>query len=147
MKDLDLHIFVYGTLKPGEANFEIYCGNRVINSQRAYIQGELYDLPSLGYPGLLHGNSQVHGFVLSFDCPAILSELDELEDFQPHRHPAENDYNRELVVAHISTVGVTSPLENRTDQLLAWAYFMNPERLARFGSIHLPDGWWAPKSN
>jgi gamma-glutamylcyclotransferase (GGCT)/AIG2-like uncharacterized protein YtfP len=139
MKDLDLHIFVYGTLKPGEANFEIYCGNRVINSQRAYVYGELYDLPALGYPGLLHGNSQVHGFVLSFDSPTILPKLDELEDFQPHRHPAENDYNRELVVAR------TSP--DRTAEILAWAYFMNPARIERWGGIHLPDGWWTPQSH
>jgi gamma-glutamylcyclotransferase (GGCT)/AIG2-like uncharacterized protein YtfP len=40
----DLHIFVYGTLKPGEANFvgvaseheHLYCSNKVVNSQRAY---------------------------------------------------------------------------------------------------------------
>jgi gamma-glutamylcyclotransferase (GGCT)/AIG2-like uncharacterized protein YtfP len=132
-----LHVFVYGTLKPGEANFEIYCGNRVISSQRAYVYGELYDLPSLGYPGLLHGNSQVHGFVLWFNHSTILQELDELEDFKPHRHPAENDYNRESIVAHIS--------DDRTSSLWAWTYFMNPDLIERLGGVHLPDGWWEPK--
>jgi gamma-glutamylcyclotransferase (GGCT)/AIG2-like uncharacterized protein YtfP len=138
----DLHVFVYGTLKPGEANFERYCGNRVITSQRAQIEGSLYDLPALGYPGAIHGNSRVHGFVLSFDCSTILAELDELEDFQPHRDPAENDYNRESIVAYLSAVGVTSPFENRSSSIVAWAYFMNPELVRRWDGIYLPDGWW-----
>ena len=132
----DLSVFVYGTLKPGAANFDRYCGNRVITSRRAYIEGSLYDLPALGYPGAIHGNSQVHGFVLSFDRPSILAELDELEDFKPHRNPAENDYNRESIVAYLST--------NRTSSVVAWAYFMNPELVRRSGGIYLPSGWWEP---
>jgi gamma-glutamylcyclotransferase (GGCT)/AIG2-like uncharacterized protein YtfP len=140
----DLHIFVYGTLKPGEANFDRYCGTRVITCRRAHIEGSLYDLPALGYPGAIHGNNKVHGFVLSFDRPTILAELDELEDFQPHRDPTENDYNRESIVAYLSAVGV-APLENPTSSIVAWAYFMNPELVRRLGGIHLPDGWWEPK--
>ncbi|WP_310415639.1 gamma-glutamylcyclotransferase [Chamaesiphon sp. OTE_8_metabat_110] len=138
----DLHVFVYGTLKPGEANFDRYCGNRVITSRRAHIEGCLYDLPALGYPGAIHGNSQVHGFVISFERPTILAELDELEDFQPHRDPAKNDYNRESIVAYLSAVGATSALANRTASIVAWAYFMNPELVLRCGGIYLPDGWW-----
>jgi gamma-glutamylcyclotransferase (GGCT)/AIG2-like uncharacterized protein YtfP len=133
----DLHVFVYGTLKPGEANFDRYCGNRVIASRHAHIEGNLYDLSALGYPGAIHGNSRVHGFVLSFDRPTILAELDELENFQPHRDPAENDYNRESIVAYLST--------DRTSSIVAWAYFMNPELVRRCGGIHLPNGWWEPK--
>ena len=132
----DLHVFVYGTLKPGEANFERYCGNRVITSRRAQIEGNLYDLPGLGYPGAIHGNSRVHGFVLSFDRPTILAELDDLEDFEPHRDPAKNDYNRESIVAYLA------PVENRTANIVAWAYFMNPELVRRYQGIYLPDGWW-----
>ena len=52
----DLHVFVCGTLKPGAANFDRYCGNKVVSSHRAYIYGELYDLPLSGYPGAIHGN-------------------------------------------------------------------------------------------
>ena len=141
----NLHVFVYGTLKPGGVNFDCYCGDRVIATRRAYIYGELYDLPKLGYPGIIHGTSHVNGFVLSFDSQTILPALDALEDYDPHRNPAENDYNRESIVAYLSAVGVTSPVENRTTTISAWAYFMNPDLVRRSGGILLPDGWWEPQ--
>jgi gamma-glutamylcyclotransferase (GGCT)/AIG2-like uncharacterized protein YtfP len=128
-----LHVFAYGTLKPGAANFDRYCGSKVVNSQRAYIYGELYHLPSLGYPGATHGNRQVHGFILSFHDATILSELDELEDYDPQRQPAENDYTRELVTTHTPDC---------TPSISAWAYFMNPYQIRQLGGILLPDGWW-----
>lgn len=74
----DLHVFVSGTLKPGAANFDRYCGNKVVSSHRAYIYGELYDLPLSGYPGAIHGIRKVYGFVMSFNDIKILQELDEL---------------------------------------------------------------------
>ncbi len=131
---MELHIFVYGTLKPGGVNFDCYCGNNVIASQPAYISGELYDLPRLGYPGIIHGTSRVHGFVLTFDSQTILPILDALEDFDPRRNPAENDYNRESIVAYLSAA--------RTSTISAWAYFMNPDLVRRSGGILIPDGWW-----
>ncbi len=103
--DSYLRVFVYGTLKPGAANFDCYCGNKVVASHRAYIYGDLYHLPSLGYPGAINGTRQVHGFVLSFQDTAVLQELDELEDYDPQRQPAENDYNRELVTTHPILLG------------------------------------------
>ena len=131
---IDLHVFVYGTLKPGGVNFNRYCKDRVIATRRAYIYGELYDLPRLGYPGIIHGTSHVHGFVLSFDTQAILPALDALEDFDPHRNPAENDYNRESIVTYLCS--------DRTSTISAWAYFMNPDLVRRSGGILIPDGWW-----
>jgi gamma-glutamylcyclotransferase (GGCT)/AIG2-like uncharacterized protein YtfP len=128
-----LYIFVYGTLKPGEANFDRYCGNRVISSQRGYIQAELYHFPAFGYPGAIHGTNQVHGYVLTFADAAVLVALDELEDYQPDRQPAENEYTRELV----STYTVAgNPL------VLAWAYFMRLDRIQQGGGMLVPDGWW-----
>jgi gamma-glutamylcyclotransferase (GGCT)/AIG2-like uncharacterized protein YtfP len=132
----DLHIFVYGTLKPGGVNFDRYCGDLIIASQPADISGELYDLPTLGYPGVIHGNRRVSGFVLSFNSQTILPALDALEDFDPRRNPAENDYNRESIVAYLSA--------DRTSTISAWAYFMNPDLVRRSGGILIPDGWWAP---
>jgi gamma-glutamylcyclotransferase (GGCT)/AIG2-like uncharacterized protein YtfP len=128
-----LHVFVYGTLKPGEANFDRYCGNRVISRHRAYIHAELYDFPALGYPGAIHGTSRVHGYVLTFANAEVLIDLDELEDYHPDRLPAENDYTRELVVAY--------PLEGHV-LLSAWAYLMTPTRIQQAGGILVPDGWW-----
>jgi gamma-glutamylcyclotransferase (GGCT)/AIG2-like uncharacterized protein YtfP len=132
VQDLSLHIFVYGTLKPGAANFDRYCGSKVITSHRAYIDGELYHFPSLGYPGAIYGFGQVHGFVLSFDDRSVLLELDKLEDYDPQRQPAENDYTRELVTTYTL---------DRTPSISAWAYFMNPQHIRQFGGVLLPDGW------
>jgi gamma-glutamylcyclotransferase (GGCT)/AIG2-like uncharacterized protein YtfP len=131
--DADLHVFVYGTLKPGAANFDRYCGGKVVKSQRGYTQGCLYELPSLGYPGMIHGSDRVHGFILSFNDETILPELDELEDYDPQRQPFENEYNRELVTTH-TIDGIP--------YLSAWAYFMNVDRIKALDGILLPTGWW-----
>lgn len=128
-----LDIFVYGTLKPGECNFGRYCGKNVISSQRSYILGELYHFPALGYPGAIPGTRQVHGFVLTFADPAILAKLDELEDYDPARSAAENDYTRKLVLTYTPS-GVTS--------IWAWVYLMMPDRICQWGGILVPDGWW-----
>jgi gamma-glutamylcyclotransferase (GGCT)/AIG2-like uncharacterized protein YtfP len=129
----DTHVFVYGTLKPGEANFDRYCRNKVIASHRAYINGDLYHLPACGYPGATHGTNKVQGFVLSFNDSAILIDLDKLEDYDPQRQPAENDYTRELV---------TTYTPDRILQISAWAYFMTPQQIHQLNGIPIPDGWW-----
>ncbi len=129
----DLRVFVYGTLKPGAANFDRYCGKQVLTSHRAYIYGDLYDLPSCGYPAAIHGSHKVHGFVLAFRDDRILQALDELEDYDPQRQPVENDYNRELVTTYTL---------NGNSGCCAWVYFMSAERIHRCGGILLPDGWW-----
>ncbi len=130
---LNMHVFVYGTLKPGESNFDCYCGANVISRDRAYIYGDLYHFPALGYPGAIHGKNQVHGFVLTFSDGLILTALDELEDYQPNRQPSENDYTRELVTTY-TLDGIAS--------IPAWAYFMTLDRIHQWGGILVPDGWW-----
>jgi gamma-glutamylcyclotransferase (GGCT)/AIG2-like uncharacterized protein YtfP len=137
----DLYIFVYGTLKPGAANFDRYCGTKVVTSYRAYINGDLYHLPRLGYPDAIHGTRQVHGFVLGFNDAAIFQQLDELEDYDPQRQPAENDYNRELVTTYPLDRN-TSPLKHQTPGISAWVYLMNLSRIQQLGGILLPSGWW-----
>jgi gamma-glutamylcyclotransferase (GGCT)/AIG2-like uncharacterized protein YtfP len=131
--DSDLQVFVYGTLKPAAANFDRYCGGKVVKSQRVYTQGCLYKLPSLGYPGMIHGIDRVHGFILSFHDQTILAELDELEDYDPQRQPSENEYNRELVTTY--TI-------DRIPYFSAWAYFMTLDRIEALGGILIPNGWW-----
>lgn len=129
-----LYVFVYGTLKPGEANFDRYCRGKTIEVRRAYIEGLLYHLPQLGYPGIIPGNSRVHGFLLSFEDRSVLTDLDDLEDYNPHGNPADNAYTRELVT--------TCTLEDRAT-ILAWAYFMTPDRVRELAGVLIPDGWWS----
>ena len=100
MMDSPAHIFTYGTLKPGEANFDRYCANRVVSQHPAYIHAELYHFPTLGYPGVIDSTSQVHGYVLTFAEAEILLDLDELEDYHPDRTSVENDYTRKLVMTY-----------------------------------------------
>jgi gamma-glutamylcyclotransferase (GGCT)/AIG2-like uncharacterized protein YtfP len=71
--------------------------------------------------------------VLTFWDAAILAKLDELEDYEPARSAAENDYTRELALTYTSS-GVAS--------IWAWVYLMTPDRISQWGGILVPDGWW-----
>lgn len=133
-----LRVFVYGTLKPGESNFDRYCGDRAIDCERAYIRGDLYDFPRLGYPGAIEGEGKIHGFVLSFTDAGVLAALDELEDYDPQRDRAANDYDRELVATYNldGSIGVS-----------AWAYLMSPDKVRAWGGVLVADGWWEKITN
>lgn len=133
MKDLSLlKVFVYGTLKPGEFNYQRYCSGKVINANRAIAQGQLFNLPA-GYPAMVLGEGWVHGFVLSFGDPNVLRELDAYEDYQVGRSPDQNLYERYRIETCAST---GQPLGS------AWAYLMSLEKTYRLGGRLLPDGYW-----
>jgi len=126
-------VFVYGTLKPGEENYDRYCKNWVTQSQEATVQGKLFALPA-GYPALTSGNNRVYGFLLSFIDPAVLALLDELEGYDPSRSLSQNDYLR--VETQVSSLAC-NPLGR------AWIYQMQPERIAQARGIWLPEGYWS----
>ncbi len=128
-----LKIFVYGTLKPGEANYQRYCAGKVIEAKRAIAFGQLFDLP-LGYPAMTSGESLVHGFLLTFSDSAILTLLDELEDYDPHRTLEENEYNRKQIETY-NLIGQALGL--------AWAYFMAAEQVQHLQGIPIPSGCWS----
>jgi gamma-glutamylcyclotransferase (GGCT)/AIG2-like uncharacterized protein YtfP len=130
-KDRQTRIFVYGTLKPGEANFDRYCQN-ALKIQAAIAYGTLYDLP-LGYPAMTPGNSPVYGFLLSFAHPQILLELDELEDYRPDRPMEENEYYRKKIQTF-------SPSHQSLGD--AWVYLMELEKAKRLGGVLLSEGLW-----
>lgn len=126
-------VFVYGTLKPGEANYQKYCVRKVVSAQRATTRGQIFALP-MGYPAMTLGASLVHGYLLSFADSRILSELDELEDYQSTRKISENLYNRQQVeVFNLQEVSLA----------WAWVYLMTPHRVNQIGGILQPDGWWS----
>ncbi|MBD2485895.1 MULTISPECIES: gamma-glutamylcyclotransferase family protein [Planktothrix] len=127
-----IHVFVYGTLKPGESNYLRYCQGRVIAQRPAVVQGKLYDL-SLGYPGLVAGDGIVQGVILSFSDPNIFIDLDQLEDYQPHRPPEENEYQRQQI-----------PVFDLNHQPLGlvWAYLMDMTKVQVYSGVLIPDGCW-----
>ncbi|WP_103667017.1 gamma-glutamylcyclotransferase [Pseudanabaena sp. BC1403] len=127
------HVFVYGTLKPNEANYAEYCAGKAIAEQQAIAYGELFALP-MGYPAMILGDQQVHGYLLSFPDISILESLDDLEDYQCDRAAAENVYNRqqiEVFDVEGNSLG------------FSWAYLMTLEQVTKFGGIAQIDGCWS----
>ncbi len=129
----NLKIFVYGTLKPGETNYQRYCAGKVVEAKRAIAFGQLFDLP-LGYPAMTLGDSPVQGFLLTFADPNVLSILDELEDYDPQRLPEENEYYRQQI-------DIYSPTGQALG--LAWVYLMTSKQVQYLEGIPIPSGWWS----
>jgi gamma-glutamylcyclotransferase (GGCT)/AIG2-like uncharacterized protein YtfP len=128
----NLKIFVYGTLKPGESNYQRLCVGKVVEAEKAIAYGQLFSL-SLGYPGMTVGESLIQGFVLTFADAAILNVLDQLEDYHPHRPAVENEYNRHLIE--------TFALSGKSLGLV-WVYLMSFERVQRLGGVRIISGCW-----
>lgn len=130
--DVVLRVFVYGTLKPGEINYRRYCAGKVLTAVPAIARGQLFHL-CLGYPGMTAGDEPVHGVVLSFNDRSILTALDRLEDYDPHRDPADNEYQR----CQIEVVDLKGRSLGQV-----WTYQMAPAKIRQFRGVHLPDGRW-----
>ncbi|MDJ0571830.1 MAG: gamma-glutamylcyclotransferase [Pleurocapsa sp. MO_192.B19] len=126
------NVFVYGTLKPGEANYQYYCGDRVTSQTPVYTFGNLYALP-VGYPAMTEGENTVKGILLSFSDSSILKSLDKLEGYQEQRAFDLNEYYRQLV-----------PIYNFAHQPRgkAWAYFMAIARVRQLQGTLITSGWW-----
>jgi gamma-glutamylcyclotransferase (GGCT)/AIG2-like uncharacterized protein YtfP len=127
------NIFVYGTLKPRESNYQRYCAGKVLEAKRAIALGELFSLP-FGYPAMTPGKSLVHGFLLSFPDSTILSHLDWLEDYDPQRPAERNEYNRQLIETYNSAFTLLGR---------AWVYLMTPQQVRSCNGVLIPDGWWS----
>lgn len=126
-------VFVYGTLKPGEANYQRYCAGKVVETTKAIAQGKLFALP-MGYPAITPGDSAVHGYLLSLTHLDVLRALDDLEDYHPARAASENLYNRKQIETY-------HPQGNSLGW--AWVYIMTEELALQLGGLHLPHGWWS----
>ncbi|MGL4622272.1 gamma-glutamylcyclotransferase family protein [Chroococcidiopsis sp.] len=128
-----IKVFVYGTLKPGEANYQRYCADYVVAAREAIALGQLFDLP-FGYPAMTPGCFKVYGVLLSFANPEILQQVDWLEDYDPQRAIAENEYYRQQIEVYDTSL---APIDR------AWTYLMTPEQVRAFGGVFLPDSWWS----
>ncbi len=128
----NVKVFVYGTLKPGEANYQYYCEGKARTRFQAYTRGNLYSLP-VGYPAMTVGDNKVKGVLLTFANPDILNSLDELEDYQENRASELNEYYRQLI-----------PVYSLADELLgqAWCYFMTIDRVKQYKGTAIASGWW-----
>lgn len=127
-----LNVFVYGTLKPGEANFAAYCQDKISSQISAYTWGELYAL-SLGYPAMTAGKNKIQGVILTLKNWQVLQDLDRLEGYQTNRLPELNEYDRNLVTVY-----------NKSDRPLgqAWAYYMTIDKVRQYGGTRVNSGCW-----
>ncbi|MFQ4139566.1 gamma-glutamylcyclotransferase [Nodosilinea sp. PGN35] len=126
------HLFVYGTLKPGERAFARLCEPFAIAAQAAQTRGRLYHLP-LGYPAMTLELGWVRGVLLTFPSAQSLTAIDAFEEYYPDC-PETSEYQRRL-----------HPVYD-LDQLclgLAWAYTMDLDRVHRLRGRWLPQGHWA----
>ena len=128
-----VNVFVYGTLKPGESNYQRFCAGKVLEAKRAIAFGQLFALP-FGYPAMTVGKDPVQGFLLSFSDETVLSNLDWLEDYNIYRPAIENEYNRQQIETYNSTFAFVGT---------AWVYLMTLEQVHSYSSVLLPDGWWS----
>lgn len=128
-----LRVFVYGTLKPGEVNYRRYCEGKVLAAVPAIARGRLFHL-CLGYPGMTAGDEAVYGVVLSFGDRRILADLDRLEDYDPQREPADNEYQR-------CKIDVTDLAGQALGTV--WTYQMSLDKVRLFQGVYLPEGVWS----
>ncbi len=128
-----LRVFVYGTLKPGEAYHQQYCAHKLVNAKKAIAHGELFSLP-VGYPAMTVGYNLVYGYLLEFSDANVISTLDTLEGYHPSRQKSENLYNREQVAIF--------DLQGKK-QAEAWIYIMTKHRVNLLGGKTKTDGWWS----
>ncbi|MGB3238012.1 MAG: gamma-glutamylcyclotransferase [Geitlerinemataceae cyanobacterium] len=132
-----IDVFVYGTLKPGNRYYRRYCLGKTIEEREAIVYGQLYHLPTLGYPAMTTGVDRVRGFLLSFTDREILTQLDDLEGYDPTQSPHQNEYDRTQIEVFDA--------ENSDLSLgWAWVYRQSIDRVKTLGGILLPDGCWQP---
>lgn len=126
-----MNVFVYGTLKPFEANYHL-CEHKVLTSKKAIAFGKIYALPMV-YPAMTLGDEKVYGYLLSFADSQILPALDDLEDYQPTKPVSENLYTREYI--EIFDL-------DRLSLGWAWVYLMTIEKVYQLRGIPQLDGCW-----
>jgi gamma-glutamylcyclotransferase (GGCT)/AIG2-like uncharacterized protein YtfP len=90
-------VFVYGTLKPGGRYHHVAKGAGDFTFEKAYLENfVLYHLEPEGYPAIISGAGQVHGYVFEYEnIEKALRILDKLEAI--HDDPPE--YSREQAIA------------------------------------------------
>ena len=127
-----LTVFVYGTLKPGEAGYLRYCEPYVVTVQPAWARGHLFHLPQ-GYPAMTTGDRWIEGTWVHLD-EAALAEIDTFESYNPTLPDTENLYVRRVCPVFSAERAVLGS---------AWVYLMELQRVLKLGGIEIPEGVWS----
>ncbi len=116
------HIFVYGTLLPGECRNAHLLGYDPSEDRVAEATADLVHLG--GFPGLIPGSGTVRGVLYTFSDPApALVSLDQIEGFSP----GQPSLFRRVVLQ----------VQTKEGQEWAWAYVYDGA-----GGVPLPGGDW-----
>ncbi|MDT9698064.1 gamma-glutamylcyclotransferase family protein [Streptomyces sp. P17] len=132
---MTLPFFVYGTLRPGEPNHEVFLRGRTLKEEPATLVGALlYDGP--GYPYVVEEpGAQVRGELITArpeEYAELLRTLDRLEDYAPG--DPRNLYER-----------VEREVLTGSRPVRAWVYVAAPAVAARLrtrGNL-IESGDWA----
>ncbi|MFP3991204.1 gamma-glutamylcyclotransferase family protein [Streptomyces sp. E11-3] len=133
-----LPFFVYGTLRPGAHNHELFLRGRLTSAEPGRLRDVvLYEGP--GYPYAVEepgSGAVVHGellTVLPASYPALLQALDRLEDHSP----GDPDNLYERVARDVTRASDGAPVH-------AWVYVASPRvaRTLRTTGTPIPGGDW-----
>ena len=86
-----MRLFVYGTLRKGRYNYDIYLKDNSKFLQNAYIKGTLYSLKGKVYPAIVEGDSMVLGEIFEVDQETF-NRMDAMEGYVPGRF--DNEYDK-----------------------------------------------------
>jgi gamma-glutamylcyclotransferase (GGCT)/AIG2-like uncharacterized protein YtfP len=132
-----LPFFVYGTLLPGQPNYDLWSEDIADQVPAIFPDGRLFDLGA--YPMLLEGEgSPVTGQMITIkhsEYAQVLLRLDTLEGYDPE-NPEASDYRRYNRVIHL--------VDGRA--LKAWVYLGKRSAVADAALIESGD-WVAHMSD
>ncbi|MGH8336121.1 MAG: gamma-glutamylcyclotransferase family protein, partial [Gammaproteobacteria bacterium] len=135
--DMDLALFVYGSLKPGATNWKRYCEHHVAELQPARVRGRLYKFSdgylALGEPAGRRQDPWVRGWRLVLRSEEALWNIDRLEDYDSTKPLEENVYLRVRVACFDDEEKSTEPAPLGE----AWVYTVTPARLAFEGAVEI----------
>ncbi|MBC2856761.1 MAG: gamma-glutamylcyclotransferase family protein [Cetobacterium sp.] len=90
-----MKIFVYGSLREGFYNFDIYIHENAKKIEMGEIKGKLYAIKDKEYPALLEGEETVKGEIITLkDCD--IESMDSMENYFGENNP-NNEYNKVLM--------------------------------------------------
>lgn len=131
----NINIFVYGSLREGFFNYNIYLKDKVISSKPAILKGmNLYHMPYKGYPAIIPGNGILKGEIIEvMDYENTIKAIDKMEGYISNRN-INNEYHKELFEVE---------LENgKKESCYLYLYNTNIDEKFINEAIYIPDGDW-----
>lgn len=130
-----LKVFVYGSLRTGFFNYDLYLKGKVSKSTLGKTKGKLFHMPHKGYPALLDGEDYVYGEIMEIDdYEKVVISMDEMEGYY-EIDGKDNEYNR-------IAVDVLNEETNETEKCYIYKFAVHDENEFYKNSIHIEHGDW-----